>query len=89
MSGNQEPKGTDITEEAHAQGPEAVSRLVTEAMQDAHGKSVTVRDPHHPAEGLSSLGRHVPCAGISGQSIALQTERLSHSHGTQVAQDAR
>lgn len=43
MSGNQEPKSVDITEEAHTQGAEALSQLVTEAMQDAHAKSVMVR----------------------------------------------
>ena len=33
----------DITEEGHAQGPNQLSVLVTEAMKDAHAKSVTVR----------------------------------------------
>ncbi len=44
MSGNQEPRSTDITEEAYQKGAEAVSRLVTEAMKDAHSKSVGVRN---------------------------------------------
>ena len=43
MSGNQEPRSTDITEEAYQKGSEEVSRLVTEAMKDAHSKSVSVR----------------------------------------------
>lgn len=30
----------DITEEAYAQGAEALGRLVTEAMSDSHTKSV-------------------------------------------------
>lgn len=42
MSGNQEPKSVDITEEGYSQGQEVLSRLVTEAMQDAHSKSVQV-----------------------------------------------
>lgn len=40
MSGNQEPRAVDITEEAYSQGPEKLSALVAEAMKDAHGKSV-------------------------------------------------
>ncbi|KAK9845364.1 hypothetical protein WJX81_004495 [Elliptochloris bilobata] len=40
MSGNQEPKSVDITEEAIASGAENLSMLVTEAMKDAHSKSV-------------------------------------------------
>jgi len=40
MTGNQEPRSVDITEAAYNQGNEAVSRLVTEAMKDAHAKSV-------------------------------------------------
>ena len=42
MSGNQEPRSTDITEEAYAKGAEELSQLVTEAMKDAHSKSVSV-----------------------------------------------
>lgn len=40
MSGNQEPKSVEITDEAHSQGAEKLSELVTEAMRDAHSKSV-------------------------------------------------
>lgn len=40
MSGSQEPRGVDITEEAHSQGAEKLSTLVEEAMKDAHSKSV-------------------------------------------------
>ena len=40
MSGNQEPKSVDITEEAYSQGQEKLSALVTEAMKDSHAKSV-------------------------------------------------
>ena len=43
MSGNQEPRSTDITEDAYARGAEELSMLVTEAMKDAHSKSVNVR----------------------------------------------
>jgi DNA-binding YbaB/EbfC family protein len=40
MSGNQEPKSVDITEAAYELGNEKLSALVTEAMKDAHAKSV-------------------------------------------------
>jgi DNA-binding protein YbaB len=40
MSGSQEPRSVDITEEAHSQGAEKLSTLVEEAMKDAHSKSV-------------------------------------------------
>ena len=40
MSGSQEPRGIDITEEAYAQGAEKLATLVNEAMKDAHAKSV-------------------------------------------------
>ena len=40
MSGNQEPKSCDITEEAYKLGNEKLNALVTEAMKDAHAKSV-------------------------------------------------
>ncbi|KAG7671339.1 hypothetical protein Ndes2437B_g03978 [Nannochloris sp. 'desiccata'] len=40
MSGNQEPKSVDITEEAYKLGNEKLQILVTEAMKDAHAKSV-------------------------------------------------
>ena len=40
MTGAQEPRSVDITEEAYVQGAEALSGLVTEAMKDAHAKSV-------------------------------------------------
>ncbi|BDA42353.1 Nucleoid-associated protein At2g24020, chloroplastic [Coccomyxa sp. Obi] len=41
MSGNQEPRSVDITEAAmEANSAEELSQLVTEAMKDAHAKSV-------------------------------------------------
>jgi len=40
MTGAQEPRSVDITEEAHSQGAEKLSELVNEAMKDAHFKSV-------------------------------------------------
>lgn len=40
MTGAQEPRSVDITEEAYAQGADALAGLVTEAMKDAHSKSV-------------------------------------------------
>lgn len=40
MSGSQEPRSVDITEEAYAQGADKLSALVQEAMKDAHAKSV-------------------------------------------------
>ncbi|PRW32988.1 Nucleoid-associated chloroplastic [Chlorella sorokiniana] len=45
MSGNQEPRGVDITQEAYAQeayaqGVEKLNQLVEEAMREAHAKSV-------------------------------------------------
>jgi DNA-binding protein YbaB len=42
MSGNQEPRSTDITEDAYARGADELAVLVTEAMKDAHSKSVNV-----------------------------------------------
>ena len=59
MSGNQEPRSTDITEDAYARGAEELSVLVTEAMKDAHSKSVNVRAP--PPErppSFSTLSEH-------------------------------
>jgi DNA-binding YbaB/EbfC family protein len=41
MSGNQEPLRVEITSEAMANSPEALSELVTEAMRDAYDKSTT------------------------------------------------
>lgn len=40
MSGNQEPRSVEITQEAYDQGVEKLNVLVAEAMRDAHGKSV-------------------------------------------------
>ncbi|KAI7835425.1 hypothetical protein COHA_010672 [Chlorella ohadii] len=40
MSGNQEPRGVDITQEAYAQGVDKLNELVAEAMREAHAKSV-------------------------------------------------
>jgi nucleoid-associated protein EbfC len=40
MSGNQEPKDVDITEEAYKMGNEKLNTLVLEAMKDAHSRSV-------------------------------------------------
>lgn len=39
MSGNQEPRSVEISPDAMSQGAEAVSVMVTEAMQDAYTKS--------------------------------------------------
>ena len=39
MSGNQEPRGVEIAPDAIADGAEAVSAMVTEAMTDAYTKS--------------------------------------------------
>ncbi len=45
VSGNQEPRGVKISEDALSQGAEAVSALVTAAMKDAYNKSTaTMRD---------------------------------------------
>lgn len=40
VSGNQLPVTVDITEEALAQGAEKLSDMVTEAMKEAHARSV-------------------------------------------------
>ncbi|CAG9462245.1 unnamed protein product [Pedinophyceae sp. YPF-701] len=40
FSGNQEPKGIDITQAAYDQGPEKLEALIQEAMSEAHSKSV-------------------------------------------------
>ncbi|KAL4448896.1 hypothetical protein ABPG77_007613 [Micractinium sp. CCAP 211/92] len=40
MSGNQEPRSVDITQEAYDQGVDRLNELVGEAMRDAHAKSV-------------------------------------------------
>lgn len=39
LSGNQEPRRAEVSEAALGQGAEAVSELVTAAMQDAYAKS--------------------------------------------------
>ena len=39
MSGNQEPRGVEISPDAITQGAEAVSAMVSEAMIDAYNKS--------------------------------------------------
>jgi hypothetical protein len=39
LSGNQEPRRVEISNDALAKGAEALSALVTEAMQDAYAKS--------------------------------------------------
>lgn len=41
MNGNQVPKSVEITQEAIDTGAEELSRRLTLAMQEAHGKSVT------------------------------------------------
>lgn len=41
VSGNQEPRGCDITEAAVEQGPERLSVLVQEAYKAAHARSTT------------------------------------------------
>eukprot|EP00245_Coleochaete_scutata_P007886 TRINITY_DN23691_c0_g1_i1.p1 TRINITY_DN23691_c0_g1~~TRINITY_DN23691_c0_g1_i1.p1 ORF type:complete len:181 (+),score=51.37 TRINITY_DN23691_c0_g1_i1:64-606(+) len=40
LTGNQEPRGTEITEAAMELGAEALSQLITDAYKDAHQKSV-------------------------------------------------
>lgn len=40
MSGNQEPRTVEITQEAYDQGVEKLNQLVAEAMKEAHLKSV-------------------------------------------------
>lgn len=40
MSGNQEPKSVEITDEAYSQGAARLGELVTEAMKESHAKSV-------------------------------------------------
>ncbi|KAI3430484.1 hypothetical protein D9Q98_005079 [Chlorella vulgaris] len=40
MTGNQEPRSVEITQEAYDQGVEKLNVLVQEAMKEAHGKSV-------------------------------------------------
>jgi len=40
MSGNQEPRSVDFTDEALEQGPEKLSELTLAAMKDAHSQSV-------------------------------------------------
>jgi len=40
MTGNQEPKFVDITDEAMANSSDRLAELVTEALKDAHSKSV-------------------------------------------------
>ena len=45
LSGNQEPRGVQISADAMSQGAEALSALVTEAMTEAYEKSTaTMRD---------------------------------------------
>ncbi|KPQ39215.1 MAG: DNA-binding protein, YbaB/EbfC family [Phormidium sp. OSCR] len=45
LSGNQEPRRAEVSEEALGKGAAAVSALVTEAMQDAYSKSTaTMRE---------------------------------------------
>ncbi|MGC9503436.1 YbaB/EbfC family nucleoid-associated protein [Baaleninema sp.] len=45
LSGNQEPRRAEISEDALGEGAEVVSKLVTEAMQDAYQKSTaTMRE---------------------------------------------
>lgn len=41
LSGNQEPRGVEISPDALGEGSEVVSRLVLEAMQDAYNRSTT------------------------------------------------
>ncbi|KAL6782724.1 STIC2 [Auxenochlorella protothecoides x Auxenochlorella symbiontica] len=40
VSGNQQPKAVEITQEAYKDGPEALSQAVLEAAQEAHATSV-------------------------------------------------
>lgn len=52
MTGNQEPRRTEITEAAMELGADRVAELVTEAYIDAHAKSVQVCDLGFPSRGL-------------------------------------
>ena len=63
MSGSQEPRSVDITEEAHSQGAERLSALVTEAMKDAHAKSVDGMKVRM-SEMAKSLGLGGPGGGL-------------------------
>lgn len=63
MSGSQEPRSVDITEEAHQQGAERLSALVGEAMKDAHAKSVEGMKVRM-AEMAKSLGLGGPGGGL-------------------------
>jgi len=63
MSGSQEPRSVDITEEAHSQGAERLSALVGEAMKDAHAKSVDGMKVRM-AEMAKSLGLGGPGGGL-------------------------
>jgi DNA-binding protein YbaB len=63
MTGNQEPRSVDITEAAYSQGSEALSKLVNEAMKDAHAKSVAGMK-ERMAKLAQSLGLPQPPAGM-------------------------
>ena len=63
MSGSQEPRGVDITEEAYSQGAEKLSELVLEATRDAHGKSVEGMKVRM-ADMAKSLGLGGPGGGL-------------------------
>jgi hypothetical protein len=52
MTGNQEPRRTEITEAAMELGADRVAELVTEAYIDAHAKSVQVCDLGFPSGDL-------------------------------------
>ncbi|NER22371.1 MAG: YbaB/EbfC family nucleoid-associated protein [Symploca sp. SIO1C2] len=58
LSGNQEPRRVEISEDAVSQGAEALSELVTTAMKDAYNKSTaTMRERMEKlTEGLNLPG---------------------------------
>ena len=63
MSGSQEPKGVDITNEAYAQGATKLEKLLFEAAKDAHAKSV-MGMKERMTEMAQSLGLGGPGGGL-------------------------
>jgi len=61
VSGNQEPRGCDITEAALEQGPERLSVLVQEAYKAAHARSTTAMKQRMAQLAQQARGRLVCC----------------------------
>ncbi|KAI8477516.1 MAG: nucleoid-associated protein YbaB family [Monoraphidium minutum] len=62
LTGNQVPKAVEITKEGIDAGAEELSRRVTQAMQEAHGKSVTgMKDK------MRGLAQNLGLPGLPGQ----------------------